>query len=408
MPDTILDVAIVGGGPAGIAAACELRRRGARRVAIFEREANAGGAPRHCGSSLFGWCEFGRVLGGPSYARKLADAARQAGVALHTAYSVVALEEGGRLRVINTAGPVTVEARRVILATGARESPPSTRLVSGGHPIGCLTTGALQSFVYLEGLLPFRRPLVVGTELVSLSALFTCRRAGIRPVAIIESNPRPTVPAPLAYLARVLGVQLHLGTELTAIHGHGRVEQASVRHSSGEVREIACDGVLFTGAFVPEAALVESSHLLADPGSRGPSVDQYGRCSDPSFFATGNVLRGVESAGWSYTEGLRVGRAVAADLAGELPLAERHIAVSCGPGVRLVVPQRIQPSGNGHGLGKLQVRLDGSLAGTLRIEVDGSVIWQRDVQARSQQRVLVPLAGLAQRSGAQSIRVAVS
>ncbi len=408
MPEVTFDVAIVGGGPAGIAAACELRRRSVARVVILDREATAGGAPRHCGSSPFGWREFGRILSGPAYAGKLIEQARQAGVELRPAHSVVALEEAGRLRVTNSSGLVTVRARRVILATGARESPPSARLISGNRPIGCLTTGALQSFVNLEGLLPFRRPLVVGTELVGLSALLTCRRAGIRPVAVVESNPRPIAPAPPAWLPRVLGIPLHLGAELAAIHGRSRVERAIVRLASGTMCEIVCDGVLFTGAFVPEAALVESSHLLADPGSRGPSIDQYGRCSDPAFFAAGNVLRAVESAGRSYVEGLRVGRAVAADLAGELPRRGHTVAVLRGPGVKLVVPQRILLSGDGLGLADLQVRLDGALAGTLRVEIDGSLLWQRGVKALPERRLLVPLDGLSLPAGAQSIRFAVS
>lgn len=408
MPEASLNVAIVGGGPAGIAAACELRRRGIGRVAVFERETTAGGAPRHCGSSAFGWREFGRVLAGPAYARKLVERARRAGVELRSSHSVVALEEGGRLRVVNPGGPATVQARRVILATGARETPPAARLISGDRPIGCLTTGALQSFVYLEGLLPFRRPLVVGTELVSLSALITCRRAGIRPVAVIEANPCPTAPAPLCWLPRALGIPLHLGAELAAIHGRGRVERALVRLASGAVHEIACDGILFTGAFLPEAALAQSSHLVADPGSRGPSIDQHGRCSDPAFFAAGNVLRGVESAGWSYAEGVRVGRAVAADLAGELPGTGRHVTVSRGPGVKLVVPQRVLLPADGLGLADLQVRLDGTLTGTFRIEIDDTLVWQRDVKALPERRLLVPLAGLPLRAGAQSIRFAVA
>jgi thioredoxin reductase len=404
MPEASFDVAIVGGGPAGIAAACELRRRGIGRVAVFDRETTAGGAPRHCGSSAFGWREFGRVLTGPAYARRLVERARRAGVELRPAHSVV----GGGLRVVDPAGSTRVQAGRVILATGARETPPAARLISGDRPIGCLTTGALQSFIYLEGLLPVRRPLVVGTELVSLSALITCRRAGIRPVAVLESNPCPTAPAPLGWLPRALGIPLHLGAELTAIHGGGRVECALVRLASGAVREIACDGILFTGGFVPEAALAQSSHLLGDPGSRGPSIDQHGRCSDPAFFADGNVLRGVESAGWSYAEGVRVGRAVAADLAGELPGTGRHIAVLRGPGVKLVVPQRVLLPANGLGLADLQVRLDGTLAGTLRIEIDDALVWQRDVKALPERRLLVPLAGLPLRPGAQSIRFAIA
>jgi thioredoxin reductase len=407
MSEITSDVAIIGGGPAGIAAACELRRKGAGRVVLLDREVSAGGTPRHCGHPPFGWREFFRVLTGPAYARKLVERARTAGVEVRIRHTVVALREGGLLETATPEGPLTIRARRVILATGARESPPSARLISGDRPIGCLTTGALQSFIYLQGLLPFRRPVIVGTEYVSLSAILTCRRAGIKPVAIVEANRRPSVPRPLGLLPGLLRIPAYFGAELARIHGRGRVEGVTVRLASGEMRDLACDGVLFTGRFVPEAAVVEASHLVVDSGSKGPSIDQYGRCSDPAYFAAGNILRAVETAGWSYAEGVRVGRMVAADLAGGLPARAHELSVSRGAGVKLVVPQRIQLPVNGSGLDDLQLRLDGAVSGSIQVEVDDALVWQREVNGLPDRRLLVPLAGIPLPAGATSIRVAV-
>ncbi len=407
MSEITIDVAIVGGGPAGIAAACELRRKNAGRIVVLDREVSAGGTPRHCGHPPFGWREFGRVLTGPAYARKLVDRARTADVEICARHTVVALGEGGLLHAATPEGPLTIRARRVILATGAREAPPSARLISGDRPIGCLTTGALQSFVYLHGLLPFRRPVIVGTEYVSLSAILTCRRAGIKPVAVIESNRRPSVPKPLGLLPRLMGIPAHFGAEIAGIHGRGRVERVTVRLASGEVRDFACDGVLFTGRFVPEAAIVQASHLVIDSGSKGPSIDQFGRCSDPAYFAAGNILRAVETAGWSYAEGVRVGRMVASDLAGDLPVRTHELSVSRGDGVKLVVPQRILLPANGSGLGDLQLRLERAVSGRILVEVDNALVWEREVNALPDRRLLVPLAGIPLPAGATSIRVAV-
>ena len=166
----ICDVAIVGGGPAGVAAALELRRRGVKRVVILEREEAAGGVPRHCGHPPFGMREFCRILTGPAYARKLCQAALAAGVDVRPHTAVTTLRPFGELDVATPAGPAEIVARRVVLATGGRESPRSARRVSGDRPVGVITTGTLQQSVYIEGLKPFRRPVVVGTELVSLSA----------------------------------------------------------------------------------------------------------------------------------------------------------------------------------------------------------------------------------------------
>ena len=109
--------------------------------------------------------------------------------------------------------------------------------------------------------------------------------------------------------------------------------------------------MLLTGRFVPEAALVRASHLELDPGSGGPAIDQFGRCSDPTYFAAGNLLRPVETAGWSFREGMRIGACVADDLAGRLPLRSPACRSSAGTGIKLVVPQRLcLPLGAG-GLG---------------------------------------------------------
>ena len=366
------DVAIVGGGPAGLGAALALRRFGVQRVLVLEREPEAGGVPRHCGHPPFGMREFGRVLTGPAYAKRLVDQAVAAGVDIKTGHSVVAVEPGGRIRLTTQDGPAVVEARRAIIATGVRESSRHARLLSGDRPLGVVTTGTLQAMVYLKNQVPFRRPVIVGTELVSLSSLLTCRKAGIRPVAMIEANARATARQALALLPRLLGIPVHYGAELLEIRGGPRVESVTLRLANGGAATIACDGVLLTGCFVPEAALVRGGHLELDPGSGGPVIDQFGRCSDPTWFAAGNVLRPVETAGWSFREGRRIGACVADDLAGGLPTSGRVLPIARGSGIKLVVPQRLTlPLGRG-GLDHLQLRVDQAGRGRLDLQPTAS------------------------------------
>src|SRR5690606_9570454 len=140
-------------------------------------------------------------------------------------------------------------------------------------------------YIYVEHLRPFLRPVIVGTELVSLSAVLTCIKAGIRPVAVIEPGARPTARRPLAIFPRLLGIPIHYGTTVADITGRPRVESVGLRHADGTTEELGCDGVLFTGRFTPESALVRASHLDIDQGSGGPLIDQFGRCSDPAYFA---------------------------------------------------------------------------------------------------------------------------
>ncbi|MGE4480525.1 NAD(P)/FAD-dependent oxidoreductase [Acidocella sp.] len=388
MIEAMMDVAIVGGGPSGIAAALRLKARGVPRVTILEREEILGGVPRHCAHPPFGMREFGRVLSGPAYARRLAEAARAAGVEILPRHGVVALKPDGRLEVALPDGRREIQARRVLLATGAREMSRAARLVGGARPIGVLNTGALQAYVNMQGLVPFRRPVVVGTELVALSALSTCRHHGIRPVAMVEENARPTARWPLSLYPKLARVPLHLNTTIERIDGMPRVERVVL--STGQ--SLACDGVLFTGRFLPEASLVQSSHLSFDPGTRGPVVDQYGRCSDTAYFAAGNVLRPVETAGWSFREGVTIGDYIADDLSGGLPSLEGSLDVSAGENVKFVMPQRLAHVAPLRG--RLQLRVAASVQGQLRVRAGEAVLYRRRVDALPERRILINLDGV--------------
>ena len=184
-------VIIVGSGPSGIAAAITLKKLGIDNIIVLEREAIAGGVPRHCGHIAFGFKPYKRILTGPQYAAKNIALAKNLGVTIQTNTTVMALGESGTLSLLDKSGTYTIQATRVLIATGTRELPRSARFVSGDRAIGIYNTGALQGMVYLKNKIPFKRPLIVGTEIVSFSALLTCKKAGIKPVAMIEENPRP-------------------------------------------------------------------------------------------------------------------------------------------------------------------------------------------------------------------------
>ncbi len=387
------EVAIIGSGPAGLAAAIELRRQGIGPVLVIERESEAGGIPRHCAHPPFGMGEYQRILSGPAYARRNVATALQAGVELLLRHTVVSLEPGGLLRLASPEGPLQIQAGRVLIATGARETPRSARLLSGDRPVGVINTGALQNFLYMQHLKPFERPLIIGTELVSLSAVLSCRRAGIRPVAVLEANNRATARWPLTLFPRLLGIPMHFGAQLLAINGTGRVESAQVRMADGQVRSFDCDGVLLSGQFTPESSLVRLSHLQLDEGSGGPKIDQYGRCSDPAYFAAGNLLRPIETAGWSYREGRRIGGLMALALAGQLPHPHNPLTLKYAPPIKLGVPAQLV-RGDLPGLQHIQLRVSQAVSGTLRVRAQGKDLWSRPVSALPERRLLIPLKEL--------------
>jgi NADPH-dependent 2,4-dienoyl-CoA reductase/sulfur reductase-like enzyme len=296
-------VTIVGAGPAGLSAARALRRAGLRDVLVLERNPQAGGLPRFCAHPGWGMLDMGRFLSGPRYAAALVR--RADGVEIATDATVLALESGGGLRVSFPDGVRTIQSQAVLLATGMRETPRSARLVSGTRPWGVTTTGAFQEMVTVGSVRPFRRPVIIGSELVAFSALLTARHAGIRPVAMIEAAPRISAPWPGSMIARSLfGVPMYTGTTLVSIEGADRVA-AVVVEQAGMRRHIPCDGVIFTGKFVPEAVLL-GSVLAMDAATGGPVVDAEKRCSDTAFFASGNLLGGVKHSGAAALEGRTV------------------------------------------------------------------------------------------------------
>lgn len=386
LPDEV-DVIVFGAGPAGLAAATVLASTA--RVLVLDREMAAGGIPRHCGHFPFGLREFHRLMRGPDYARALVARAEASGVRIATGVNVVQLHPGPRVAVTSDQGLHEINARLVLIATGVRETSRAERLIGGEKPAGVLATGALQGLVYLEGKRPFRRPVILGTELVSFSAIMTCLHAGIRPVAMIEPNPRITARRPAILYPWIKRVPVYLSTNIRRIEGRERVERVVLEGPDGE-RTFDTDGVIVSGSFRPEATLLAGSHLERDPATGGPVIDNFGRCTDPSYFAAGNVLRPVETAGWSWAEGAAVGNSMLAALADKLPYGERHQIELAGDAIGWVLPQAVFRH-DSPALDRFQMRVSRPVSGRLSLRVGGTEYASRNIASRPERRLTLPL-----------------
>jgi thioredoxin reductase len=389
-----IDVAIIGGGPAGLSAATTLKQAGVGRVVVLEREPEAGGIPRHCGHPPFGLREFRRILTGPAYAARLVRRAQNCGVEIHTQATVVEARPNGALLIATPDGVQEITASRVIYATGVRETPRAARLISGARVQGVLNTGALQSMIYLKDRRPFQRPVIIGSELVAFSALLTCRHAGISPRAMIEPGGRAIARWPSSVYPRLTGVELLTGTRLAEIHGDTSVTGVRIENSMGQSRDIACDGVILSGQFTPESALARMGHLVVDPFTNGPLVDQWGRCSDPAYFASGNLLRPVETAGWSWNEGRQTGQWVAEDLAGRLPRAEPGLSLHLTAPLKYVMPQQISLMKDAGGMKNLQFRVTRPVKGSLLARSGNAIVMRRKITLLPERRLLIPMADI--------------
>lgn len=400
-----IDVAIIGGGPAGLAAATSVKNAGVARVVLLERETEAGGIPRHCGHPPFGMREFKRILRGPAYARRLVERARRAGVEICTSASVVKVLSGGELLVATPDRLGKLRARRVIYATGVRETPRSARLISGARVQGVMNTGALQAMVYLKNRRPFHRPVVIGSELVAFSAIMTCRRAGIQPAAMIESGGRVIARWPSSVYPPLAGVKLLTRTKMIEILGDKSVTGVMVEGPDGLQRRLDCDGVVLSGQFTPEATLARCGHLEIDPATGGPVVDQWGRCSDPAYFATGNLLRPVETAGWSWNEGRQTGEWVAEDLAGRLHFPKSELIIeTADPRLKYTMPQKIALPCTGQGMSDIQLRVSQDVSGELIVRNSQRKLWSRKIKLHPERRMLIPIEEIA-KDGSTRIQV---
>jgi thioredoxin reductase len=300
-------VVVVGGGPAGLAAAIALRTGGVEEVIVLERDREAGGVPRHCDHTGFGLRDLWRVVGGPAYAGRYVTRATRVGVDIRTSTTATGWAGTTALDVTSPRGVERLDADAVLLATGCRERPRSARLVPGTRPLGVFTTGALQQLVHLQHARPGRRAVVVGAEHVSFSAVMTLAEGGCHTIAMVTEHPRHQTYVPFKWIA-TRGVPILAGRRVANIRGRERVD--GVELDDGRVLD--CDTVVFTGDWIPDHELARRGSLAIDAGTRGPVVDQHGRTSAPGVFAAGNLVHAAETADVAaiggHTVALGVGR----------------------------------------------------------------------------------------------------
>jgi len=381
-----IPIAVIGAGPAGLAAATELARLG-HEVHCYERESEAGGMPRHCGHQGFGLLDLRRALSGPAYARELVRRARRAGVRLHTDHTLLAIDGDTLSFSSPEAGRFVLRADRILLALGARETPRPDRLISGVRSPNIITTGALQRFVYLHGRRPFSRAVILGSEIVGYSALMTCRHAGIEVAGVVEEAPFLQSPALLARGAEMLlGAHLYTDAGALSIEGErGRVEGVRFRWR-GEERFIECDGVIVSGGFTPESAIPRQSGLPWERRSDSLPVTQGFRTPLPRLYAAGNLLRGALAAYKCHAEGIEAARNLHAALSSEgaepIPI---HTKL---PDLAWIAPSLIDPA-VGHPL-LTRLRFTRPTRGTLLTLLNGREVMRSRIDAQPWQTVTLP------------------
>lgn len=377
------DVLVVGAGPAGLSAARELACRNAGRILVIDRDDAAGGLPRFCHHIGFGLEYAHRIYSGPDFVQHLLGELEATSVSIETGTTMISVGQGP---VVQVAGPrlgyAELRPRAVVIATGIREASRGNRMIPGVRPEqGVLTTGMLQQLVSRGVPLPawMRDVVVVGSEHVSISAILTARRAGLRVRSMIEDEPRVRSWRAAGALASLGGAKILTSTSVVQIDGSSdRIEGLIVEGPRGTA-SIPCDAVLFSADWCPEISALQGGPIEISPGSGGVVVDQAQRTSVEGVFAAGNVLRGVETSGRSALEGQRAGILAATFLTGSLSGRQGSQVQSVSSADAFVVPQRwdrefIAPEGVKTWKPTLRFRR-GVRAESVEVLRDGTTVW---------------------------------
>ncbi len=345
------DVSVIGGGPAGLAAAIAAKEEGAEKVLIIERDNALGGILQQCIHPGFGLTRFGEELTGPEYYGRFTDRLEEAGVdyLLNAMVLQVNHETGEVLCTGSECGLTCIKAKSIVLAMGCRERTRAGIMVPGTRPAGLYTAGAAQRLVNRQNIMVGKKVVILGSGDIGMIMARRMSLEGAQVVMVVEL---------MDYLAGLtrnrvqclddFGIPLKLAHTITRIEGDTRVTGvwvAPVDENKQPIKEkeefVACDTVLFSVGLLPENELTRKAGIAIDPITNGPAVNQYMQTSAPAVFACGNVVHVNDLVDNVSDESERAGKYAAQYACAKLNGEQKTVTCVTGRNVRYLCPQTI-------------------------------------------------------------------